>query len=42
MDRTKCLKDKYRSIKNYGALHSLKGKFGSEEFLHYVGSTNVS
>ena len=28
-------------IKNYGTLHSFKTKFGSEEFPHQAGSTDV-
>ena len=38
---TKCLKEKDRCIKNYGSLHSFKGKFGSKKFSHQAGSVDV-
>ena len=39
--KTKCLKEKDRCIKNYGSLHSFKGKYESEEFPHQVSPFDV-
>ena len=38
---TKYLRENNRCIKNYGTLHSSKRKFGSEDFPHQAGSTDV-
>ena len=38
---TKCLKEKFRCIKNYGSLHSFKRKFRIEEFPHQASSADV-